>query len=108
MGGTTVSAPGALIADVNAAGGPTTIRFTTDPATFAGLPSTDFDGGVRWEFDVRLLWDATPGAVEYHVYRDAISNLSFATFAVCRDDLDAARTDTQLDDFSAPAPGSST
>ena len=52
-----------------------------------------------------LTWDATPGAAEYHVYRDLRSNLSYGNFGACRDDLDATRTDTQLTDASNPAAG---
>jgi hypothetical protein len=52
-----------------------------------------------------LTWNTIPGAAEYHVYRDLRSNLSYENFGVCRDDLDAARTDTQLTDSSNPAAG---
>ena len=60
---------------------------------------------VRWDMNFRMLWDADPAAVEYHIYRDLLSNLSYAFFGTCRDDLDGDRTDTQLDDLEEPAPG---
>jgi len=60
---------------------------------------------LRWDFDFRLLWDAEPDAVEYHVYRDLLANLAYTSFGTCRDDLDGDRTDLQLDDLDEPAPG---
>ena len=62
---------------------------------------------LRWELDFRLVWDAEPSAVEYHVYRDLVSNLSYQSFGVCRDDLDSLRTDTILDDTEVPVSGRS-
>lgn len=61
---------------------------------------------VRWENPSVLTWDAEPDAAEYHVYRDEVANLSYANFGVCRDDLDADRTDTELDHPQDPALGS--
>jgi len=58
---------------------------------------------VRWESDFRMVWDIEPSAVEYHIYRDALSSLSYASSGACRDDLDVNRMDTQLDDFETPA-----
>ena len=60
---------------------------------------------ARWTSKTVLTWDTTPGAAEYHVYRDLRSNLSYGNFGVCRDDLDLTRTDNQLTDSSTPAPG---
>lgn len=60
---------------------------------------------LRWDFNFRLLWDPEPDAVECHVYRDGLTNLSFQGYRVCRDDLDGTRTDTRLDDLEDPAPG---
>ena len=52
-----------------------------------------------------LSWASDPLAVEYHVYRDLLSNLAYTSFGVCRDDLDGDRTDLQLDDAEVPASG---
>ena len=61
---------------------------------------------LRWELDdFRLVWDVEPSAVEYHVYRDLVSTLSFQDFGNCRDDLDTGRTDTELDDAEDPGIG---
>jgi hypothetical protein len=57
---------------------------------------------VRWDFDFRMIWDAEPSAVEYHIYRGLLTDLSYQSFGSCRDDLDSNRTDTQLDDFEDP------
>ncbi len=61
--------------------------------------------GLVWASDSRLEWSAVAEAVEYHVYRDALAALSYASFGVCRDDLDDVRSDTRLDDVSIPDPG---
>ena len=79
-----------------------------DPGAYERRNTTLTPGGVanaRWISKTVLTWDTTPGAAEYHVYRDLRSNLSYANFGVCRDDLDATRTDTQLTDTSNPAAG---
>jgi hypothetical protein len=60
---------------------------------------------LQWDFNFRLVWDAEPDAVEYHVYRDDLTSLSYQAFGTCRNDLDGDRTDTQLDDLQEPAPG---
>ncbi len=61
---------------------------------------------LRFDFnDFRLLWNPEPSAAEYHVYRDLLSNLSYGSFGVCRDDLDGDRTDAQLEDFEEPLAG---
>ncbi len=60
---------------------------------------------LRWTSSFRLEWDAEPDALEYHVYRDLASNLSWSSFAVCADGLDGDRTDTMLDDLEDPLPG---
>jgi hypothetical protein len=59
---------------------------------------------VEWDNNFRMVWDAEFSAVEYHIYRDDLANLSYASFGVCRDDLDTNRTDLQLDDLEEPAP----
>lgn len=59
----------------------------------------------RWTASDTLVWDTAPGAVEYHVYRDAIGSPGYASVATCRDDLDAVRTDAQLVDSELPLPG---
>jgi hypothetical protein len=61
---------------------------------------------LRFDFnDFRLLWEPEPSAAEYHVYRDLLSNLSYASFGVCRDDLDGNRTDTRVEDLDEPLAG---
>lgn len=61
---------------------------------------------LRFDFnDFRMLWDPEPSAAECHVYRDLLPNLSYASFGVCRDDLDGNRTDTQLEDLDEPLSG---
>jgi hypothetical protein len=57
---------------------------------------------VKFETDFRIVWDIEPAAVEYHIYRDALSSLSYASFGLCRDDLEVNRTDNQLEDFEDP------
>jgi len=57
---------------------------------------------LHWDSDILLLWDTATGAAEYHVYRFDSGVLSYTAFGVCRDDLDAGRTDTQLLDLSEP------
>jgi len=58
-----------------------------------------------FELAFRLAWDVEPAAVEYHVYRDLLSNLSYTSYGACRDDLDGDRTDTLLDDLEEPLSG---
>jgi hypothetical protein len=61
---------------------------------------------LRWDNDkITLRWDNEPLAVEYHIYRDFLTNLSYANFGVCRNDLDPDRTDDLLSDTEDPAPG---
>jgi hypothetical protein len=60
---------------------------------------------LRFETKDRIVWDVEPAAVEYHIYRDLVSNLSYASFGVCRDDLEANRMDDQLEDFENPMTG---
>ena len=65
--------------------------------------------GVRWLDDVfkeTLLWDAEPSAIEYHIYRQDVTTLSYSGFATCADGLDPDRTDTQLVDANTPSSGS--
>lgn len=57
---------------------------------------------VRWDSQWRMIWDPTPTAVQYHIYRDGLETLSYAHYGACRDDLDLNRTDAQLDDDDAP------
>lgn len=58
-----------------------------------------------WIDDMTLTWDAEPSAVEYHVYRDDLGNLSYGRFGECADSLDTNRTDTTLTDAEEPLPG---
>jgi hypothetical protein len=63
---------------------------------------------LHWPEDIfkeTLEWDAEPSAVEYHVYRQDPTTLSYADFATCADGLDPDRTDTQLVDTDVPAGG---
>jgi hypothetical protein len=62
-------------------------------------------GNLRWSAADTLDWDATAGAVEYHVYRDSLASLGYGIVATCRDDLDGLRTDTQLVDPELPGSG---
>ena len=43
--------------------------------------------------------------LEYHAYRDVLTNLGYASFGTCRDDLDGTRTDTLLMDAEIPMVG---
>jgi hypothetical protein len=52
-----------------------------------------------------MIWDTEPTAVEYHVYRDDLANLSTARFGACADTLDPTRTDTSLTDAEQPVVG---
>jgi len=61
--------------------------------------------GLQWIDGQTLVWNITPGADEYHVYRDLLSNLSGSGTNECRDDLDPFRSDTNLFDPELPAPG---
>jgi hypothetical protein len=62
--------------------------------------------GLAWLNEITLTWTGPAGhAGTYHVYRDPLSDLSYAHFATCRDDLDPARNDTQLVDGERPLPG---
>ncbi len=98
--------------DSDAAGGPRLIDHdgdglaVNDCGAYEREPDSRTPGEVenlRWDSDFRLLWDAVPGAVEYHVYRKDLASLSYQAFATCRDDLDGDRTDLQLDDLEDPA-----
>ncbi len=60
--------------------------------------------GLRFTPDA-LVWNDEPTASEFHVYRGAIADLDGKTYAPCRDDLDADRTDIRLEDPELPAPG---
>jgi hypothetical protein len=63
---------------------------------------------LRWTDASTLVWDAVPGSgIEYHVYRDAASALSYSHVATCKDaDLDPTnRTDTTLTDAGVPPAG---
>jgi hypothetical protein len=65
-------------------------------------------GGVQnlvWTDGATLTWDPEPSAVEYHVYRDSLENLSYGRFGQCADSIDPTRTDTTLLDAEAPLPG---
>jgi len=79
-----------------------------DPGAFEPADESLLPGEVqnlRWTSDSVLEWDVEPDAAEYHVYRIALSALGYGSFAVCRDDLDAIRTDTQLVDVELPVSG---
>jgi hypothetical protein len=60
---------------------------------------------VRWTGHAAMIWDPVATAVEYHVYRTALSSLGYTSFGACRDDLDPDRTDTALADVELPAAG---
>ncbi len=62
-------------------------------------------GDLAWVDELTMTWTADGGAVEYHVYRDALSSLDYGNFGICRDDLDAVRTDLSLTDVGDPTPG---
>lgn len=62
---------------------------------------------VRWSDLSHMSWDATPGAVEYHVTRGSVGLLSYAYSGDCRDDLDPDRSDTTLTDAGIPTAGAS-
>jgi len=53
-----------------------------------------------------MVWDVEPSAVEYHVYRGLLADLTYSNYGACRNDLDTGgRSDTMLDDAEEPAPG---
>ncbi|MCP3982299.1 MAG: right-handed parallel beta-helix repeat-containing protein [bacterium] len=60
--------------------------------------------GLVWNTKSNAVWTAEPTAVEYHVYRGLLAELSYSHFADCRDTLDADRTDTALFDDQIPGP----
>ena len=61
--------------------------------------------GLVWTGPATLVWQPEPGAVEYHVYRTALSTLAYSSFGTCEDGLDVVRTDTTLIDPGVPPPG---
>jgi hypothetical protein len=81
-----------------------------DCGAFEKVPSTEPPvaevTGVRWAGRGILEWDEQPGAASYHVYRDDVRSIDYASFGVCRDDLDTSLEDTMLADDELPAPGS--
>ena len=111
--------------------GPDPATFTGAPCTdLAGAPRlVDFDGNglahmdigafetengalapsevanLRWTDAETLVWDALPGAVEYHVYRDGLAGLGYDNFGICVDALDPVRTDAVFDESDSPASG---
>jgi hypothetical protein len=70
-------------------------------------PTPAETSNVHWLDRWTLTWNPTPAAIEYHVYRGVVSQLSYASFGPCRDDLDPNRTDTQLTDGATPSAGAS-
>jgi hypothetical protein len=58
-----------------------------------------------WTDRMTLTWDAEPSAVEYHIYRDDLANLSYGRFGECADSLDPTLTDTILVDAEEPLSG---
>jgi len=61
--------------------------------------------GLSWTSGSTQSWIAEPTATRYHIYRDDLNALSYASFGSCRDDLDADPTDTVLIDAEEPLPG---
>ena len=49
-----------------------------------------------------MIWDAHPDAVEYHLYRGSLANLSYGSFGACHDVADGVRTDTELAEPTQP------
>ena len=60
---------------------------------------------LLWTDHMTLTWDVETSAVEYHIYRDDLVDLSYGGFGECADYLDATRTDTALIDVQEPLPG---
>jgi hypothetical protein len=83
---------------------------TIDPGAFERLNAALTPGDItnlRFTSKTTITWNADPTgqATEYRVYRDLRTNLSSTNFGVCRNDLDADRTDLVMTDASTPSTG---
>ncbi|ANM29798.1 hypothetical protein ABI59_09730 [Acidobacteria bacterium Mor1] len=76
-------------------------NFLTEPVDPAGSVNV-LVANLRFSTNDTLIWDPALGAVEYHIYRQPLSSVGAAPYAVCRDDLDGDRTDEQLIDLEEP------
>ena len=107
--------------------GPSPATFTGQPPTDAmgNLRLRDYDGNglansdlgafeemnpllapgevqnVRWTDRTHMVWDALPGATQYHLYRRTLPG-SYASFGTCYDAADPVRSDTQLRETANP------
>jgi hypothetical protein len=61
--------------------------------------------GVGWDADGVMVWDATPGAVAYHLYRAYSATLGYDHYGTCIDYRDPDRTDERFDGSFALPPG---
>lgn len=61
--------------------------------------------GLVWTGKTTLGLSSEPSAAEYHVYRANLDAIGYDDFGLCRNGLDASRTDTVLSDAQLPAPG---
>jgi hypothetical protein len=61
--------------------------------------------GLVWTGPATLEWSPEPTAVEYHVYRAALSALAYSAFGTCEDGLDAVSADATLTDTGVPSTG---
>ena len=61
--------------------------------------------GLLWSGKDAMIWDADPGARDFHLYRGALADLFYDDFGTCRDDLLIGSSSAEMNDPELPLPG---